>query len=144
MAATAAFRNRPDVEVSARPDGAEVRRVVRGEHLALTEYVVPAGFDTGAGGQEHEKVGYVVRGEVEITTGAGAHLFEAGGGYAIPAGVHHRFHVIEDAVIVQTSGRQRIGRAPRDRCPDRSTGPRAILLRLTLVSPHGTMAATTA
>jgi quercetin dioxygenase-like cupin family protein len=104
MVGAAQFRNRREVEPAERSDSAEVRRLVGGGRLALTEYVVEAGFETGGGSQEQDKVGYVVRGSVEITTDTGAQLVEAGGGYAIPAGVQHRFRVVEDALIVQVVG----------------------------------------
>jgi quercetin dioxygenase-like cupin family protein len=105
MTAAAQFRrNRTEAKVSTTAGGAEVCRLVHGEQLALTEYTVPAGFDTGGGAQDHEKIGYVVRGTVEITTDTGAHVVAAGGGYAIPAGVDHRFRVVEDALIIQTTG----------------------------------------
>jgi quercetin dioxygenase-like cupin family protein len=95
-------RNRGEVAVEARSDGVEIRRLVRGDVLDLTEYAVPRGFTTGASDHDvSEKVGYVVSGKVEITTEAGTSVVEAGGAYAIPRGLPHRFTVVEDTIMIQ-------------------------------------------
>jgi quercetin dioxygenase-like cupin family protein len=73
--------------------------------LTVTEYTVPRGFAVGGGADpDVEKAGYVVSGRFQITTADGdEHVVEAGGAYAIPRGVAHRFTVLEDAVIVQVN-----------------------------------------
>jgi quercetin dioxygenase-like cupin family protein len=89
-------------DVTARPDGVVVRRLVRGPSMDVSEYTVPRGFTTGASDSEiSEKAGYVVSGCVEIRTADGSQIIEAGGAYSIPIGVPHQFVVTEDTVMVQ-------------------------------------------
>lgn len=104
MAKDAIVGNREQATASPYPGGATVRRLVRGERLAVAEYTVPTGFEVGGDPAEHEKVGYVVSGRLAIETEAGTQVVESGGGYAIPAGVRHRFRVLAAALIVQADG----------------------------------------
>lgn len=102
MAESPDARSRAQADVTERPDGVVVRRLVRGDLMDVTEYTAPRGFTTGASDSDvSEKAGYVVRGTVEITTDAGTLVVTAGGAYTIPHGLPHRFTVTEDAVIVQ-------------------------------------------
>lgn len=96
------FAIREEAEVTERADGVVIRRLVQGAGLDLTEYTVPRGFSTGASDTElSDKIGYVVRGRVEITTPDGSRVLGAGGAYAIPRGTPHQFTVLEDSVMVQ-------------------------------------------
>jgi hypothetical protein len=94
--------NREQADLTERPDGVVVRRLVRGDLMDVTEYTAPRGFTTGASDSEvSEKVGYVVRGTVEITSGAGTLVVTAGGAYTVPCDLPQQFTVTDDAVIVQ-------------------------------------------
>jgi quercetin dioxygenase-like cupin family protein len=103
VTATPMFREHVDAPVAEPRPEVQIRPLVRGVWLETVEYTVPKGFVAGAADYEqYEKAGYVVRGSMEIATPDGTHLIGAGGSYALPRGVPHRFTVIEDAVIVQT------------------------------------------
>ena len=102
MTSTPEFRHRTEVAADQPAPGVHIRSLVRGPALELVEYTVPKGFV--AGGSDHpvyEKAGYVVRGQLEIAVAGSVHVVQAGGAYALPRGLPHRFTVLEDATIVQ-------------------------------------------
>ena len=48
----------------------------------------------------NEQVGYVVRGEIELTIGEAVYLCQPGDSYAIPGGVEHMGRAISECVVV--------------------------------------------
>jgi quercetin dioxygenase-like cupin family protein len=97
--------NRADVPAREVRPTAFSRVLAKGDHLTVSDYIVPRGFTVGGGAEaDIEKAGYVVSGRFQITTDDGReYVIEAGGAYTIPRGVAHRFTVLEDAVIVQVN-----------------------------------------
>lgn len=67
-------------------------KAISGEKLQLTVMKLMPGERTGHS-HEHEQMGYILSGSVEITIGEEQKVLLPGEGYHVPSNVEHGFHV---------------------------------------------------
>lgn len=76
--------------------------VVVGQNTMLVRLDLKAGFDQdGHFHPDHESIGYVLSGRVEMTVGDKHEVLTAGSTWYHPPGVNHICKVVEDAVILE-------------------------------------------
>ncbi len=72
----------------------------RAESLSLGLYVLPAGSVDPQQPHDEDEVYYVVSGSARLTTGTEDRDVKPGTSIFVPAGLEHRFHSIEENLII--------------------------------------------
>lgn len=85
--------------VEIRP-GIHRRRMATTDEVVLFELFMQAGALIPENSNQTDRVGYVVRGALELTIGGQTCLLEAGCSYAIPGGVVFSGQALEDTLVV--------------------------------------------
>ena len=73
---------------------------IRTHDLSVGLYVLPAGGDDPQGPHTEDEVYHVVSGRARITVGDEEHAVQGGSTVFVGADVEHRFHDIEDELVV--------------------------------------------
>lgn len=69
-------------------EGVELR-VLHGERMTVAFFTLQAGAGVPEHAHDHEQIGTVLSGEMELSIGPEKRVVAAGGGYRIPGGVAH-------------------------------------------------------
>jgi quercetin dioxygenase-like cupin family protein len=76
--------------------------LVHGAGTMLVRLQVAAGFDQdGHSHPEHESIGYVMSGRLEMTVGTETRILRAGSTWYHPRGVHHTCKALEDSEMLE-------------------------------------------
>jgi quercetin dioxygenase-like cupin family protein len=91
------WREAPEVQVN--PSAAR-RTLAVGEKTLLVEWTMQKGAEVPLHDHEHEQIGYVVAGAIDLTIGDDTQRLEPGDGYVAPPGVRHGAVALEDSRVV--------------------------------------------
>jgi quercetin dioxygenase-like cupin family protein len=76
--------------------------LVRGAGTMLVRLQLAAGFDQdGHRHPDHESIGYVLSGRIEMSVGGTTHILSAGATWYHPRGVHHTCRALEDSELLE-------------------------------------------
>lgn len=70
------------------------------DEAMLCEFFLLRGTEVPPHSHMNDQVGYVVRGTIEMTIGDRTRVLSAGDSYAIPGGIMHSAHALEDVIAI--------------------------------------------
>lgn len=96
------FNGSDEGEVTVVATGTRLRTLLAGDNMVIVEALWPKGtVGTWHSHDDHESIGYMVRGRLKLTIGGETRIIEAGGTWLHPQGVEHQGEALEESLHIE-------------------------------------------
>lgn len=94
------YRNSPDGYIEA-VEGIYRKTLVWGNNALLTEFKLTGGRELPLHKHDEEQVGYLISGHIILVIDNDQFDIRPGDSWAIPGGINHSAHILEDSVAIE-------------------------------------------